>query len=92
MPNTTVFLLDIIDSNSPHGPVRELHQDNGISNQIKSFYIHYPGILNTVWFFSSTSQTLKCLDPGNLGAVFSVENANASVIEETRAENATLKG
>jgi hypothetical protein len=34
MPNTTVFLLDIIDSNSLHGPVRELHQDNGISNQI----------------------------------------------------------
>jgi hypothetical protein len=36
MPNTTVFLLDIIDSNSLHGPVRELPQDNGISNQIKS--------------------------------------------------------
>lgn len=34
----TVFLLDIIDSNSLHGPVRELHQDNGISNQIKSIY------------------------------------------------------
>jgi hypothetical protein len=34
MPETTVFLLDIIDSNSLHGPVRELHQDNGISNQI----------------------------------------------------------
>jgi hypothetical protein len=34
MPNTTVFLLDIIDSNSLHGPVRELHQDNGTSNQI----------------------------------------------------------
>jgi hypothetical protein len=34
MPNTTVFLLDIIGSNSLHGPVRELHQDNGISNQI----------------------------------------------------------
>jgi hypothetical protein len=34
MPNTTVFLLDIIDSNSLHGPVRELHQDDGISNQI----------------------------------------------------------
>jgi hypothetical protein len=34
MPNTTVFLLDIIDSNSLHGPVRELHQDNGMSNQI----------------------------------------------------------
>jgi hypothetical protein len=33
MPNTTVFLLNIIDSNSLHGPVRELHQDNGISNQ-----------------------------------------------------------
>jgi len=36
MPETTVFLLDIKDSNSLHGPVRELHQDNGISNQIKS--------------------------------------------------------
>jgi hypothetical protein len=36
MPNTTVFLLDIIDSNSLHGPVRGLHQDNGISIQIKS--------------------------------------------------------
>jgi hypothetical protein len=36
MPETTVFLLDIINSNSLHGPVRELHQDNGISNQIKS--------------------------------------------------------
>lgn len=35
MPETTVFLLDIIDSNSLHGPVRELHQENGISNQIK---------------------------------------------------------
>jgi hypothetical protein len=34
MPKTTVFLLGIIDSNSLHGPVRELHQDNGISNQI----------------------------------------------------------
>jgi hypothetical protein len=34
MPETTVFLLDIIDSNSLHGPIRELHQDNGISNQI----------------------------------------------------------
>jgi hypothetical protein len=33
VPNTTVFLLDIINSNSLHGPVRELHQDNGISNQ-----------------------------------------------------------
>jgi hypothetical protein len=33
---TTVFLLDILDSNSLHGPVRELHQDNGTSNQIKS--------------------------------------------------------
>jgi hypothetical protein len=33
-PTATVFLLDIIDSNSPHGPVRELHRDNGISNQI----------------------------------------------------------
>jgi hypothetical protein len=30
----TVFLLDIIDSKSLHGPVRELHQDNKISNQI----------------------------------------------------------
>jgi hypothetical protein len=36
MPETTVFLLDIIDKISLHGPVRELHQDNGISNQIKS--------------------------------------------------------
>jgi hypothetical protein len=34
MPETTVFLLDIMDSNSVYGPVRELHQDNGISNQI----------------------------------------------------------
>jgi hypothetical protein len=34
MPETTVFLLDILDSNSLHGPVRELHQDNGISNQM----------------------------------------------------------
>jgi hypothetical protein len=39
MPNTTVFLLDIIDSNSLHGPVRELYQDNGISNQIKSILL-----------------------------------------------------
>jgi hypothetical protein len=31
MPHTTVLLLDIIDSNSLHGPVRELHQDNDIS-------------------------------------------------------------
>lgn len=30
----TVFLLDIIDNNSLHEPVRELHQENGISNQI----------------------------------------------------------
>jgi hypothetical protein len=37
MPNTTVFLLDIIDSNSLYGPVRELHQDNGIPNQ-STFY------------------------------------------------------
>jgi hypothetical protein len=29
-----VFLLDIIDSNSLHGPVRELHEDDEISNQI----------------------------------------------------------
>jgi hypothetical protein len=36
MPHTTVLLLDIIDSNSLHGPVRELHQDNDISYQIKS--------------------------------------------------------
>jgi hypothetical protein len=35
MPHTTVLLLDIIDSNSLHGPVRELHQDNDISYQIK---------------------------------------------------------
>jgi hypothetical protein len=34
MPETTVFLLDIIDSNSLHRPVRKLHQDNGISAQI----------------------------------------------------------
>jgi hypothetical protein len=34
MPETTVFLLDIIDSNSLHGPVRELYQENGISSQI----------------------------------------------------------
>jgi hypothetical protein len=34
MPNITVFLLDIIDGNSLHRPVKELHQDNGISNQI----------------------------------------------------------
>jgi hypothetical protein len=39
MPNTTVFLLDIIGSNSLHGPVRELHQDNGISNQINLYYL-----------------------------------------------------
>jgi hypothetical protein len=39
MPNTTVFLLDIMDSNSLHGPVRELHQDNGISNQINLYYL-----------------------------------------------------
>ena len=39
MPNTTVFLLDIINSNSLHGPVRELHQDNGISNQINLYYL-----------------------------------------------------
>jgi hypothetical protein len=39
MPETTVFLLDIIDSNSLHGPVRELHQDNGISNQINLYYL-----------------------------------------------------
>jgi hypothetical protein len=32
----TVFLLDIMDSDILHGPVRELHQDNGISNQTKS--------------------------------------------------------
>jgi hypothetical protein len=30
----TVFLLDIIGSNSLRGPVRELRQDNRISNQI----------------------------------------------------------
>jgi hypothetical protein len=36
MPETTVFLLDIIDSNTLHGLVRKLHQDNGTSNQIKS--------------------------------------------------------
>jgi hypothetical protein len=39
MLNTTVFLLDIIDSNSLHGPVRELHQDNGISNQINQLQV-----------------------------------------------------
>jgi hypothetical protein len=33
MPETTVFLLDIMDSNSRHGPVRELHQENGITNR-----------------------------------------------------------
>jgi hypothetical protein len=34
MPETTVFLVDIMYSNSLHRPVRELHQDIGISNQI----------------------------------------------------------
>jgi hypothetical protein len=29
-----VFLLNIIDSNSLYGAVRELHQDNAILNQI----------------------------------------------------------
>jgi hypothetical protein len=45
MPNTTVFLLDVIDSNSLHGPVRELHQDNGISNQINLYYLGLPSVL-----------------------------------------------
>jgi hypothetical protein len=31
----TVFLLNTIDSNSPHGRLRELHRDNGISDQVK---------------------------------------------------------
>jgi hypothetical protein len=39
MPETAVFLLDIIDSNSLHGPVRELHQDNGMSNPINLYYL-----------------------------------------------------
>jgi hypothetical protein len=39
MPETTVFLLDIIDSNGLHGPERELHQDNGISNQINRLWV-----------------------------------------------------
>jgi hypothetical protein len=30
---TTIFLLDIIHSNSPYRPGWELHQDSGISNQ-----------------------------------------------------------
>jgi hypothetical protein len=34
MPETTGFLLDIMDSNSSHGSVRELRRGNGISNQI----------------------------------------------------------
>jgi hypothetical protein len=37
MPETTVFLLDIIDSNSLREPVRELQQENGISNQISHY-------------------------------------------------------
>jgi hypothetical protein len=41
MPNTTVFLLDIIYSNSLHGPARELHQDNVVSNQINLYYLVY---------------------------------------------------
>jgi hypothetical protein len=44
MLETTVFLLNIIDSNSLHGPVRELHQDNGISNQSINFW-HEGGML-----------------------------------------------
>jgi pimeloyl-ACP methyl ester carboxylesterase len=42
MPATTVSLLDSIYSNSLHGPVRELHQDNGISNQINQSIVDRP--------------------------------------------------
>jgi hypothetical protein len=35
----TVFLPDIIHSNSPHGPIRELHRDDEIPNQIKSIRV-----------------------------------------------------
>jgi hypothetical protein len=39
MPNTTVFFLDIIDRISLHRPVRELHQDHGISIQVNLYYL-----------------------------------------------------
>jgi hypothetical protein len=39
MPETTVFLLAIMDSSSLYGPVTVLHQDNGISNQINRLRI-----------------------------------------------------
>jgi hypothetical protein len=54
MLNTTVFLLDIIDSNSLHGPVRELHQDNGISNRINQSY--YLGLSPLDQFLRRTSR------------------------------------
>jgi hypothetical protein len=53
MPKTTVFLLSIIDSNSLHRPIRELHQDDGISNQINLYYLErglpvlYEGLVET---------------------------------------------
>jgi hypothetical protein len=59
MPETTVFLLDIIDSNSLHGPVRELHQDNGISNQINALLLYH--LLVALRATSSSSkQPLGC--------------------------------
>lgn len=39
MPETTVFLLYVVHSNIPHGPVRDLYRGHGVSNQIKSMLV-----------------------------------------------------
>jgi hypothetical protein len=59
MSNTTVFLLDIIDSNSLHGPVRELHQDNGISNQINLAGQQRESTCTWCWLRTSPAQTRR---------------------------------
>jgi hypothetical protein len=77
----TVFLLDIIDSKSLHGPVRELHQDNKISNQIilliraASVYdYNMPGPIRPLTTFPAMISRFHC--PKSLSASFPTSFSN----------------